>query len=216
MVGFQMFPRSYPSYVFVTKIPWMLILYFAFLKNKDNSPLNDTVVIESALYVFFVLFECFLLFLADSASYLLRTSRWSYLYYSSYLFWYFSIPLRHGSRTSLWGGVSEWAQWSTISSPQEACPHPSKFLLHYINYGYQNTGFLKLSKIVAWCHTLFFLNLKFFLKNLGFGRGNLPHFPCPASAPANHQFNFEFAVHYIGTKKWKIENHVLICWRQRN
>ncbi len=68
MVGFQMFPRSHLNYVFVTKIPRTLILYFTFLKNKDNSSLN-TVVIELALYVFFVLFKCFLLFLADSASY---------------------------------------------------------------------------------------------------------------------------------------------------
>ncbi len=75
-----MFPCSHPNYVFVTKIPRMLILYFTFLKNKDNSPLNDTLVIESALYVFFVLFECFLLFLADSASFLPRTSHCPYLY----------------------------------------------------------------------------------------------------------------------------------------
>ncbi len=52
MVGFQIFPRSHPDYVFVTKIPRMLILYITFLKNKDNSPLNNTVVIESALYGF--------------------------------------------------------------------------------------------------------------------------------------------------------------------
>ncbi len=58
----------------------MLILYFTFFKNKDNSPLNYTVVIESALYVFFVLFECFLLFLTDSASYIPRTNRCPYLY----------------------------------------------------------------------------------------------------------------------------------------
>ncbi len=75
-----MFPRSHRNYVFVTKIPRMLILYFTFLKNKDNSPLNDDVLIESTLYGFFVLFECFLLFLADSASYLPRTSRCPYLY----------------------------------------------------------------------------------------------------------------------------------------
>ncbi len=71
MVGFQIFPRSHPNYVFVTKILKMLILYFTFLKNNDNSSLNDTVV-ESAIYIFLVLFECFLLFLADSASYLPR------------------------------------------------------------------------------------------------------------------------------------------------
>ncbi len=53
MVGFQMFPHLHPNYVFVTKIPRMLILYFTFLKNNDNSSSNDTVVIESALYVFF-------------------------------------------------------------------------------------------------------------------------------------------------------------------
>ncbi len=52
MVGFQMFPRSHPNYVFVTKIPRMLILYFTFLKNNDNSSSNDAVVIELALYVF--------------------------------------------------------------------------------------------------------------------------------------------------------------------
>ncbi len=52
MVGFKMFLSLHPNYVFVTKIPRMLIKYFTFLKNKDNSPLNDTVVIESALYVF--------------------------------------------------------------------------------------------------------------------------------------------------------------------
>ncbi len=63
-----MFPCSHPDYVFVTKIPKMLILYFIFLKNNDNPSLNDTVVIESALYVSFVLYECFVLFLADSAS----------------------------------------------------------------------------------------------------------------------------------------------------
>ncbi len=49
-----MFPFSHPNYVSRTKIPRMLILYFTFLKNKNNSPLNDTVVIESALYVFFL------------------------------------------------------------------------------------------------------------------------------------------------------------------
>ncbi len=48
-----MFPGSHPNYVFVTKIPRMLILYFPFLKN-NNSSLNDTVVIESAVYVFFL------------------------------------------------------------------------------------------------------------------------------------------------------------------
>ncbi len=80
MVGFQMFPCSYPNDVFISKISRMLILYFTFLKNKDNSPLNNTVVIESALYVFFVLFECFLLFLAGSASNFPRTSHCSYLY----------------------------------------------------------------------------------------------------------------------------------------
>ncbi len=51
MVRFQMFPRSHPNYVFVTKIP-RLILYFIFLTNKDHSPLNDTVIIKWALYVF--------------------------------------------------------------------------------------------------------------------------------------------------------------------
>ncbi len=83
MVGFRMFPSSHPNYVFVNKIPRMLILFFTLLKDKDNSPLNDLVVVESALYVFFVLFEYFLLFLADSASYfsyLPRTSRCPYLY----------------------------------------------------------------------------------------------------------------------------------------
>ncbi len=81
-----MFPHSHPNYVFVTKILRMLILYFTFLKNKDNSPFNDTVVVELALYVSFVLFECFLLFLADSASYLPRTNRCSYLYDGPYLY----------------------------------------------------------------------------------------------------------------------------------
>ncbi len=46
--------RSHPDYIFVTKIPRMLILYFTFLKNDDNSSSNDVVVIESALYVFFL------------------------------------------------------------------------------------------------------------------------------------------------------------------
>ncbi len=32
-----MFPGSHPNYVFVTKIPRMLILYFTFLKNNDNT-----------------------------------------------------------------------------------------------------------------------------------------------------------------------------------
>ncbi len=62
MVGFQIFPRSHPNYVFVTKIPRMLILYFTFLKNKDNSPLKDTVVVESALFFFLFslnVFYCF-------------------------------------------------------------------------------------------------------------------------------------------------------------
>ncbi len=48
---------------------------------------------------------------------------------------------------------------------------PCKFLVHYINHGYQNIGLLKLSKIVSSCHTFFFLNLKFFKENLGFWRG---------------------------------------------
>ncbi len=86
MVGFQMFPRSHANYVFVTKIPRMLILYFTFLKNDDNSSLNDIVVIELALNVFFVLFECFLLFLADSACYLPRTTRCPYLLHDPYLY----------------------------------------------------------------------------------------------------------------------------------
>ncbi len=101
-----MFPRSHPNYVFVTKIPRMLILYFTFLKNKDNSPLKNTVVVESALYVFFfVLFECFLLFLADSASYLPRTSRCPYLYHGSYLFpllYYFFINNITQQLTVIW------------------------------------------------------------------------------------------------------------------
>ncbi len=63
MLGFQMFPSSQPYYIFVTKIPRMLIPYFTFLKNNDNSPLNDTVVVESALYVFILfslnVFYCF-------------------------------------------------------------------------------------------------------------------------------------------------------------
>ncbi len=36
MVGFQMFPRSHSNYVFVTKIPRMLILYFTFLKKQGK------------------------------------------------------------------------------------------------------------------------------------------------------------------------------------
>ncbi len=64
-------------------------------------------------------------------------------------------------------------------SPHEDCPHLCKFLIHYINYGYQNIGFLKLNKIVVLCHTFFFLNLKFFLENLGFGRGNFPYSSTP-------------------------------------
>ncbi len=47
-----MFPGSHSNYVFVTKIPRLLILYFTFLKNNDNSSFNETVGIESALYIF--------------------------------------------------------------------------------------------------------------------------------------------------------------------
>ncbi len=122
-----MFSHSHPNYVCVTKIPRMLILYFTFLKNNDNSSSNDTVLIESALYVFFVLFECFLLFLANSASYLPRTSRCPYLYRSPYSYpllyqiwlWNFFLKknpyrLNESQKTSFGGTFSpyQWFYWT--------------------------------------------------------------------------------------------------------
>ncbi len=57
MIGFQMFPRSRPNYVFVTKIPRMLILYFTLLKNKDHPPINDTCNRIGNICMFFFLFS---------------------------------------------------------------------------------------------------------------------------------------------------------------
>ncbi len=55
MVGFQMYPCSHQNYIFVTKIPTSQNFdsVLTILKNNDNSPLNDTVVIESTRFKFF-------------------------------------------------------------------------------------------------------------------------------------------------------------------
>ncbi len=99
MVSFQSFPHSHPYYVFVTKIPRMLILYFTFLKNKDNSPFNNTCQ-RIGTICFFVLFECFLLFLADSASHSPKTSRCPYLYPLHYML--SVLYLDHAARNEFW------------------------------------------------------------------------------------------------------------------
>ncbi len=61
--------------------------------------------------------------------------------------------------------------------PSGGLPQPFTFLVHYINYGYQNTGFLKPSKIVASCNTFFFLNLKFFSGKFMISEGKFSPFP---------------------------------------
>ncbi len=61
VVGFQMFSCLHPIYIFVTKILRMLIRCFTFFKNSDDSPLNNTVVVEFTPFMFFCSFGTFLI-----------------------------------------------------------------------------------------------------------------------------------------------------------
>ncbi len=66
-------------------------------------------------------------------------------------------PERHHLVRVGWsGGVTSVRAIVHCSHPSGGLPHPSTFLPHYINYGYQYREFLKLCKIVVSWHTFFF------------------------------------------------------------
>ncbi len=123
-----------------------MILYFTFLKNKVNSSLNDTVVIELALYVFFVLFECFLLFLADSAFYPTRPSRCPYLYHGPYLYplLYYFVFLRANPfdfirkmvRSVKYEKSASWSDHSNTNKPLRTFHFSHVFALrtHFVDF----------------------------------------------------------------------------------